>query len=679
MKEWLKLCDAITAPAAASWYAARAALERAALDRMIYTANAGALFKQGEGSSFVISRCRWPIVRPSASTSGGSSPKRASARPGGGAQCGRGRPTSARCPARVTFSPGAYARSRSRSRRCARTCRSGRACSTSSCAILLPRRHLLEPANQPRRRHLLLAHGGALVDPHLPELRSFVGSYAEVIAVDEDDALAYACNALCVNGTVLVPNGLTPSLRGQLMRRGFQLEELALSSCSAKAAAVRAAWSTSCAASSSPTRRRATRRSATSSTRSPTATPSQSPQKASKRGEERARAPRRRARGRSAAQRRHLGASACAVRAPSAMGIRIVLAVHHQGRQAERAPASGADRSRPGSARPPLRRAADQERRQVERRSGSAKQPATASAKRCPIVQVERARAAPPPRARASCASGAAASARSLGAAGAGEISASRSTCSGCSTHRASPEARPTSSRPASAACTPRSLRTPSRSATWSCHAPGACRRRVASGPTPRWFVVEEAAPAGRARASRLRAKVVVGGAGAAVQQHGDPSDRLPIFLEGKELRGAHREHARRVLMERGVNSAARLIRCPRPIRPRWSRALDGRWRGSARLLARPVPLKRSATWANAEFVAVVWQPAQVEARLDDVGHGRIAERHRGAVFAAGRHRILRGERVTVPRWRPTWFACAQVRKSASGGRRRIDLSGRSD
>src|SRR5262249_9693771 len=74
----------------------------------------------------------------------------------------------------------------------------------------------------------LLAHGGALVNHSLPDLRTFAGNYADVLAVDEDDALAYACNSLCVNGTLLVPKGLSSGLRGQLVRRGFTIEELEL-------------------------------------------------------------------------------------------------------------------------------------------------------------------------------------------------------------------------------------------------------------------------------------------------------------------------------------------------------------------------------------------------------------------------------------------------------------------
>jgi N-dimethylarginine dimethylaminohydrolase len=75
---------------------------------------------------------------------------------------------------------------------------------------------------------VLLAHGGAMVNRTLPELRSFLGSYAEVLSVDEDDALAYACNSLSVNGTVLMPAGVSTGLRGVLIHRGFSIETLEL-------------------------------------------------------------------------------------------------------------------------------------------------------------------------------------------------------------------------------------------------------------------------------------------------------------------------------------------------------------------------------------------------------------------------------------------------------------------
>ena len=49
-----------------------------------------------------------------------------------------------------------------------------------------------------------------------------------MLAVDEEDALDYACNSLCVDGTVLMPAGLSTGLRGHLVRRGFAIEELDL-------------------------------------------------------------------------------------------------------------------------------------------------------------------------------------------------------------------------------------------------------------------------------------------------------------------------------------------------------------------------------------------------------------------------------------------------------------------
>lgn len=76
--------------------------------------------------------------------------------------------------------------------------------------------------------HVLLAHAGAFVDHSIQDVRDFVGSYAEVFPVDEDDALGYACNALSVDGTLLIPTGLSTALRGQLVRRGFTLQELEL-------------------------------------------------------------------------------------------------------------------------------------------------------------------------------------------------------------------------------------------------------------------------------------------------------------------------------------------------------------------------------------------------------------------------------------------------------------------
>src|SRR5206468_668376 len=68
---------------------------------------------------------------------------------------------------------------------------------------------------------VLLAHGGALAGSTLEAVRHFVGGSVEVYPIDRDDALALACHSLCVNGTLIVPSGVSAGLRGQLVRRGF--------------------------------------------------------------------------------------------------------------------------------------------------------------------------------------------------------------------------------------------------------------------------------------------------------------------------------------------------------------------------------------------------------------------------------------------------------------------------
>lgn len=74
----------------------------------------------------------------------------------------------------------------------------------------------------------LLAYDGAFVGAGVVELRKFVGERIEVVPIERDDALGYACNSLCVGGTVFLPTGLSTTLRGHLVRRGFTYEELEL-------------------------------------------------------------------------------------------------------------------------------------------------------------------------------------------------------------------------------------------------------------------------------------------------------------------------------------------------------------------------------------------------------------------------------------------------------------------
>jgi N-dimethylarginine dimethylaminohydrolase len=86
----------------------------------------------------------------------------------------------------------------------------------------------LDAMQTPGRDTVLLAFAGALVDRTIAELRTFCTAEVEVIPIDEADCLGYAANSLCVNGAALTPSGLSTGLRGQLARRGFTIEELEL-------------------------------------------------------------------------------------------------------------------------------------------------------------------------------------------------------------------------------------------------------------------------------------------------------------------------------------------------------------------------------------------------------------------------------------------------------------------
>jgi N-dimethylarginine dimethylaminohydrolase len=75
---------------------------------------------------------------------------------------------------------------------------------------------------------LLLVYPGALLGGSLRELSDFLGDSAEVLPISEADALAYACSALSVEGTVLLPGGVSAELRESIARRGFAVEVLDL-------------------------------------------------------------------------------------------------------------------------------------------------------------------------------------------------------------------------------------------------------------------------------------------------------------------------------------------------------------------------------------------------------------------------------------------------------------------
>lgn len=78
----------------------------------------------------------------------------------------------------------------------------------------------------PKGHALLLVYPGALIDTTCADLESFFGPEVEVYPIQEQDALLYACNSLCVNGTVLTLPGLSSGLLEAIRKRGFTVEEL---------------------------------------------------------------------------------------------------------------------------------------------------------------------------------------------------------------------------------------------------------------------------------------------------------------------------------------------------------------------------------------------------------------------------------------------------------------------
>ena len=176
---------------------------RAAAHRMIYTANAGQLFQHATAGPSCCRAWRWRTDRPSGRPLRVHGARRAWRRRReptweGQADCRRS-------PAVASSPPGACART-GVSTRFARCCRRAPRSSTSSPGAVLPRRHLPGPAQQPRRRHVLLAlrrrvrRLATAATSQLP--RRPRGARGR-----REDALGYACNALCVNGTVFLPAG----------------------------------------------------------------------------------------------------------------------------------------------------------------------------------------------------------------------------------------------------------------------------------------------------------------------------------------------------------------------------------------------------------------------------------------------------------------------------------------
>src|SRR5262249_17472789 len=85
----------------------------------------------------------------------------------------------------------------------------------------------LDPISTPKGPVLLVC-GSALGDRSLSDVRAFVGG-VEVVPVSEADARAYACNALAVGNTWLVPQGVSGELLQQMASFGLEVVELDLS------------------------------------------------------------------------------------------------------------------------------------------------------------------------------------------------------------------------------------------------------------------------------------------------------------------------------------------------------------------------------------------------------------------------------------------------------------------
>jgi len=85
----------------------------------------------------------------------------------------------------------------------------------------------LSPLHGRGGRGLLLVHPGAFTDDAPSELARFAPD-VELIEISQIDALAYACNALQVRGTLIAPAGLSMGLLNTLSDRGLHIQELEL-------------------------------------------------------------------------------------------------------------------------------------------------------------------------------------------------------------------------------------------------------------------------------------------------------------------------------------------------------------------------------------------------------------------------------------------------------------------
>lgn len=74
---------------------------------------------------------------------------------------------------------------------------------------------------------LLLVHEGAFIDTTLGDLEEFLPD-VDLIEVSKEDALNYACNALQIADTLLVPEGVSDDLLHRLSDRGLNIQPLSL-------------------------------------------------------------------------------------------------------------------------------------------------------------------------------------------------------------------------------------------------------------------------------------------------------------------------------------------------------------------------------------------------------------------------------------------------------------------
>jgi N-dimethylarginine dimethylaminohydrolase len=227
MKEWLKLCDAIAA-AGGRILVIPPPASTPPLTGMMYTANSGALFKQGDAWEFVLSKmsvehrqAEKPYIKKFLDDAGMPTAE--------APHTWEGQADVTTLPGnRFLISWGVRSVKESIDDVRARLPQGARVLDVQLREPFFHGDTCLNALVNRGGDCVLLAHGAALVNRSVPELRSFLGNHAEVVAVDSDDALGYACNALNVNGTVIMPTGLSTSLRGTLINRGFATEELDL-------------------------------------------------------------------------------------------------------------------------------------------------------------------------------------------------------------------------------------------------------------------------------------------------------------------------------------------------------------------------------------------------------------------------------------------------------------------